>query len=78
MAIASIMFWGFALMGLIILTVGIIFLVKNIKWKKQKEEQGLSTTSNIIAIVMFSLMIFFGLMWMICFGVAGIVFMVAL
>lgn len=75
MAIGALLFGGFAVTGLVLMVVGIIFLMKNIKWKKQKEEQGISTTINIVAIVLFSLMIFFGLMWLICFGIATLIFL---
>ena len=75
MAIGAFLFGGFAVTGLVLMVVGIIFLMKNIKWKKQKEEQGISTTINIVAIVLFSLMIFFGLMWLICFGIATLIFL---
>ena len=54
--IGSIMFGVFALLGLIFLVVGIIFVVKNIKWKKEKDLQGISSTMNIVAIVLFLLL----------------------
>lgn len=72
--IGSILFIVFAMIGLALVAVGIIFLIKNIKWKKQKEEQGLSTTSNIIAIVLFGILIFFGAIWLFCFGAGAVVF----
>lgn len=72
--VGSVVFVVFALIGLALLAVGIIFLIKNIKWKKEKEQQGLSTTSNIIAIVCFSILIFFGAVWLLCFGVAAVAF----
>lgn len=75
-AMACVLFLVFAILGLILLTVGIIFLLKNIKWKKEKETQGIKPTSNVLAIVGFSIMIFFGAMWMICFGAAAIAFFV--
>lgn len=75
MAIGALLFGGLAVTGLVLMVVGIIFLMKNIKWKKQKEEQGISTTINIVAIVLFGLMIFFGLMWLICFGIATLIFL---
>ena len=61
-SMASIMFLAFAIVGLILLIVGIIFLVKNIKWKKEKDAQGMKSTINVVAIILFGLMIFFGLM----------------
>ena len=72
--IGSILFIVFALIGLALVAVGIIFLIKNIKWKKQKEEQGLSTTSNIVAMVLFGILIFFGAIWLFCFGAGAVVF----
>ena len=72
--IGSIMFVVLALLGLVFLVVGIIFVVKNIKWKKEKDLQGISSTMNIVAIVLFSIMIFFGAIWLFCFGAGAIVF----
>ena len=74
--IGSVLFIVFALIGLALVTVGIIFLIKNIKWKKEKDAQGLSTTSNIVAIVLFSILIFFGAIWLFCFGAGAVVFFV--
>ncbi len=77
MAAASIgsgLFLVFAIIGLILLIVGIIFVVKNLKWKKEKDAQGISSTINLIAIILFSFMIFFGLMWFVCFGIGSLVF----
>lgn len=76
MAMGMLFFLGFALVGIILLVTGIVFLLKNIKWRKEKEEQGLSQTINIVAIVLFSFMIFFGLIWMVCFGIASLVFLI--
>lgn len=76
MAIGAFLFGGLAVTGLVLMVVGIVFLMKNIKWKKQKEEQGIHTTANIIAIVLFSIIIFFGVMWLICFGIATVIFLV--
>lgn len=76
MAIGAFLFGGLAVTGLVLMVVGIVFLMKNIKWKKQKEEQGIRTTANIIAIVLFSIIIFFGVMWLICFGIATVIFLV--
>lgn len=72
--VGSVVFVVFALIGLALLTVGIIFLIKNIKWKNEKEQQGLKSTSNIIGIVGFSFMIFFGVIWLLCFGAGAVVF----
>lgn len=72
--IGSILFIVFAMIGLALVAVGIIFLIKNIKWKKQKEEQGMSTTSNVVAIVLFGILIFFGAIWLFCFGAGAVVF----
>ena len=72
--IGSIMFIVLALIGLILVALGIIFLIKNIKWKKEKEEQGLSTTSNVIAMILFGVLIFFGAVWLFCFGAGALVF----
>ncbi len=72
--IGSVVFVVFALIGLALLTVGIIFLIKNIKWKKEKEQQGIKATSNIVAIVLFSIMIAFGAIWLFCFGAGAIAF----
>lgn len=74
MAVGSVLFLACAIIGLILLIVGIIFVVKNLKWKKEKDAQGISSTINLIAIILFSLMIFFGLMWFICFGIGSLVF----
>lgn len=76
-SIASGLFLAFAIIGLILLIVGIVFLVKNIKWKKEKDAQGIKSTINVVAIVLFGFMIFFGLMWLICFGVGAIAFWLA-
>lgn len=72
--VGSLVFLVFAILGLIALILGIVFLVKNVKWKKQKQLQGVSVTSNVIGIVLFGIMTFFGAVWFICFGLAGIVF----
>ncbi len=72
--IGSLVFVFFALVGLVLLAVGIIFLIKNIKWKKQKDEQGLSTTSNVVAMVLFGILIAFGAIWLFCFGAGAVVF----
>ena len=72
--VGSVVFVVFALIGLALLTVGIIFLIKDIKWKNEKEQQGLKSTSNIIGIVGFSLMIFLGVIWLWCFGAGAVVF----
>ena len=72
--VGSVMFIVFALIGLVLVALGIVFLIKNIKWKKEKEEQGLSTTSNIIAMVLFGVLIFFGAIWLFCFGAGAVVF----
>ncbi len=80
MAVGSIgsgLFLAFAIIGFVLLIVGIIFLVKNIKWKKEKDAQGISSIINVLAIVIFGLMIFFGLMWLICFGIGAIAFWLA-
>lgn len=76
MAVGAFLFGGLAVTGLVLMAIGIVFLVKNIKWKKQKEEQGISTTVNIVAIVLFSILIFFGFMWLLCFGLATVIFLV--
>jgi len=70
----SLMFAVCAFVGLILLTVGIIFLMKNIRWKKEKDARGEKTTSNIVAIVIFGLMIFFGGVWLLCFGAGAVIF----
>lgn len=74
MAAGSLLFLAFAIMGLILLIVGIIFVVKNVKWKKEKDAQGISSTINIVAIILFAFMIFFGLMWFLCFGLGSLIF----
>ena len=74
--VGSLMFLAFAIIGLILLIFGVVFLVKNVKWKKQKQLQGISTTSNVIGMILFGIMTFFGVVWFICFGIAGIVFAV--
>ncbi len=75
-AIGGIMFLIFAVIGLLLLVTGIIFVVKNIKWKRLKDQKGMSSTGNIVGIVLFSLMIFFGAMWLICFGVGAVTFFI--
>lgn len=72
--VGSILFLVFAVVGLIVFCVGIFFLVKNIKWKKEKDLQGINATSNIIGIVVFSFVIFFGAAWLLCFGAAAAAF----
>ena len=74
--IGSILFLCFAILGLTLLIVGIIFLIKNIKWKKEKDLQGIDATSNIIGMILFGIMIFFGAIWFLCFGIGSIVFSV--
>ena len=74
--IGSVLFLCFAIIGLTLLIVGIFFLKKNIKWKRQKEQQGYNATINIIAMILFSIMIFFGAVWFLCFGIGSIVFSV--
>ncbi len=76
MEMGMLIFLGFAIVGLILLVTGIVFLLKNIKWRKEKEERGLSQTINIVAIVLFSCMIFFGLIWMVCFGICSLIFVI--
>lgn len=46
-SIGGIMFLGFAIVGLVLLITGIIFVAKNIKWKRAKDSQGISSTANI-------------------------------
>ena len=48
MEMGMLIFLGFAIVGLILLVTGIVFLLKNIKWRKEKEERGLSQTINIV------------------------------
>lgn len=60
------------IIGLIVLTLGIVYIVKNIKWKKQKQMQGLSVGNNIVGIIIFSVTSFFSAIWVICFCGAGI------
>ena len=72
--VGVIMFLFFAIVGLILLGTGIFFVVKNVKWKSEKDKQGISTTSNIIGIVIFSFMIFFGAIWFFGFGIGAVVF----
>lgn len=72
--IGSIMFLVFAIIGLILLVVGILFLTKNLKWKKEKEQRGEKATINIVAMVLFGCMIFFGAIWFILFGIGAIAF----
>lgn len=74
--IGSVLFLCFAIIGLILLIVGITFLMKNIKWKRQKEQQGYNATSNIIGMILFGIMIFFGAIWFLGFGIGSIVFSV--
>ena len=78
MATGSILFLGVAIVGLILLIVGVIFLIKNLKWKKEKDAQGISSTINIVAMVLFGLMSFFGLMWFLCFGLGSLIFTFAI
>ena len=78
MATGSILFLGVAIVGLILLIVGVIFLIKNLKWKKEKDAQGISSNINIVAMVLFGLMIFFGLMWFLCFGLGSLIFTFAI
>ncbi|MBE5942586.1 MAG: hypothetical protein E7264_08635 [Lachnospiraceae bacterium] len=78
MATGSILFLGVAIVGLILLIVGVIFLIKNLKWKKEKDAQGISSTINIVAMILFGLMIFFGLMWFLCFGLGSLIFTFAI
>lgn len=78
MATGSILFLGVAIVGLILLIVGVIFLIKNLKWKKEKDAQGISSTINIVAMVLFGLMSFLGLMWFLCFGLGSLIFTFAI
>ncbi len=76
-SMASGMFLACAIIGLILLIVGIIFLVKNYKWKKEKDAQGMNSTINMVAMILFGLMIFFGLVWFVMFGIGAIAFWLA-
>lgn len=78
MATGSILFLGVAIVGLILLIVGVIFLIKNLKWKKEKDAQGISSNINIVAMVVFGLMSFLGLMWFLCFGLGSLIFTFAI
>ncbi len=78
MVAGSILFLACAIIGLILLVVGIVFVVKNLKWKKEKDAQGINSTINIVAMVLFGLMIFFGLMWFLCFGIGSLIFSFAI
>lgn len=69
--IASLVLGLYALIGLILLVVGILFLFKNIKWKGEKDRKHINSTSNIVGIICFSIMIFFGAVWFLCFGIGA-------
>ena len=72
--IGGFLFLLLALVGLILFILGIIFLIKNIKWKGEKDRAGIKSTSNVVGIVCFSLMIFFGGCWLAGFGAGAIAF----
>lgn len=72
--IGSILFVVCALTGLALLVVGITFVVKNVKWKKEKDLQGINSSINIVAIILFCMMILFGAIWFFVFGIGAIVF----
>ena len=73
-SIGGLIFLGLAILGLLLFIVGLIFLIKNIKWKGEKDRQGKPSTGNLVGIVLFSFMLFLGVMWFICFGSASIGF----
>ena len=72
--IGSILFVVCALIGLALLVVGITFVVKNVKWKKEKDLQGINSSINIVAIILFCMMILFGAIWFFVFGIGAIDF----
>lgn len=69
---SSIGFLNVAVRGLIVAILGIVFIVKNIKWKRQKQMQGRSTISNNVGIIIFSFIVFCGVIWLLCYGGAGV------
>ncbi len=80
---ATVLFWIGAvvmgvlgIIGLIMLIFGIVFIVKNVKAIKRKNAEGLSTTGNIVGIVLLSIMSFAGVIWGILFTAGGIGFLV--
>lgn len=75
-AIGGFVFLGAAIVGLLSFVLGIIFLVKNIKRKEEKDRRGENSLSNVIGIICFSMMTFMGGMWVICFGIAAVVFFI--
>ena len=75
-AIGGAMFLIAAVIGLLLLVTGIVFVIKNIKWKRMKDQQGMPSTGNIVGIVLFSFMIFFGAIWLICFGIGAVTFFI--
>lgn len=76
-SIGGIIFLVCAIIGLALLITGIVFVVKNIQWKKERDKQGLPSTGNIVGILCFSLMIVFGGIWLLCFGIGAITFFIA-
>ena len=74
--IGGVIFLVLAIIGLALLVTGIIFVIKNIKWKREKDKQGLSSTGNVVGIVCFLLMSVFGGIWLLCFGIAAITFFI--
>lgn len=76
--IAAIVMGILSLVGLILLVISIIFIIKNNRKRVDKAVLGQDTTANIIGIVGFSMMAFFGGIWFVCFGLGAIGFLCAL
>lgn len=75
-SIGGVIFLVFAIIGLALLMTGIVFIIKNIKWKRERDKQDLPSTGNVVGIVCFSLMSVFGGIWLLCFGIAAITFFI--
>lgn len=76
--IAAIVMGILSLVGLILLVISIIFIIKNNRKRADKAVLGQDTTANLIGIVGFSMMAFFGGIWFVCFGLGSIGFLCAL
>lgn len=72
----AVTFFVLSLTGLVLFILGLIFMIKNIKWKAVKQKEGQDVSMNILAIVLFIMLMIFGAIWFIGFGAGGIGFLV--
>ena len=80
-AIGGAMFLIVAVIGLLLLVTGIVFVIKSIEIHAHNEihpenDGRRQVIGNIVGIVLFSFMIFFGAIWLICFGIGAVTFFI--